>query len=390
MNDLFETSQDHEQQPLRDRRAHRRELRRARRRRRIRTFIVLTVTVAVVVGLGLWAYPRVRDMVTAGPTVETDYPGPGHGQVEVTIPDGATGREIATLLSEEDVVATPGAFVDAFDDNANASLIQPGTYTLRQEMAAADAVAALLDPANRAEVTITVPEGFTTWQVYERIAAVAGVSLEEVEAAAEDTEAIGLPEAADGDPEGWYAPATYSFEPDDDVTTMLSAMIDQTVERLDEREVPEDERDRVLTIASIVEREVNLPEYHAQVARVILNRLDDRGGETNRRLQMDSTVLYGNGEVGGIPTQRQLRDEENPYNTYENPGLPPTPIGSPGTAVIDAVLDPAEGDWLYFVTVNLDTGETLFASTRAEQQENVERLREWCEQNPDSCGDSEG
>src|SRR5690606_15160950 len=124
-------------------------------------------------------------------------------------------------------------------DNANASLIQPGTYTLRQEMAAADAVAALLDPANRAEITITVPEGFTTWQVYERIAAVAGVSLEEVEAAAEDTEAIGLPEAADGDPEGWYAPATYSFEPDDDVTTMLSAMIDQTVERLDEREVPE-------------------------------------------------------------------------------------------------------------------------------------------------------
>ncbi len=390
MNDLFETSQDHEQQPLRERRAHRRELRRARRRRRIRTFIVLTVTVAVVVGLGLWAYPRVRDMVTAGPTVETDYPGPGHGQVEVTITDGATGREIATLLSEEDVVATPSAFVDAFDDNANASLIQPGTYTLRQEMAAADAVAALLDPANRAEITITVPEGFTTWQVYERIAAVAGVSLEEVEAAAEDTEAIGLPEAADGDPEGWYAPATYSFEPDDDVTTMLSAMIDQTVERLDEREVPEDERDRVLTIASIVEREVNLPEYHAQVARVILNRLDDRGGETNRRLQMDSTVLYGTGEVGGIPTQRQLRDEENPYNTYENPGLPPTPIGSPGTAVIDAVLDPAEGDWLYFVTVNLDTGETLFASTRAEQQENVERLREWCEQNPDSCGDSEG
>ncbi|MFC7406168.1 endolytic transglycosylase MltG [Georgenia alba] len=387
MNDLFSTTEPTEERATpSERRASRRERRRARRRRRVRTFFVLTVTVAVVAGIAFWTYPRVEEMITGGPTIETDYPGPGHGEVQVQIPDGATGRDMGAILVEEGVVATEGAFSDAFDENANAALIQAGTYTLRREMAADDAVAALLDPANRAEVTITVPEGFTTWQVYERIATVTGTPVQEVEQAAEDTEALGLPEAADGDPEGWYAPATYSFEPSDDAATILAAMVDQTVTRLDRLDVPEREREEVLTIASIVEREVNLPEYYGQVARVIYNRLDDRGGETNGRLQMDSTVLYGNGEVGGIPSPQETREESNRYNTYQHAGLPPGPIGSPGTEVIEAVLDAPRGSWLYFTTVNLDTGETVFAETADEQQAHIDQLRSWCDENPQSCG----
>ncbi|GAA4424337.1 endolytic transglycosylase MltG [Georgenia halophila] len=384
MNDLFEAqTSPAETQPTSGRRSNRREYRRARRRRRVRTFVVLTIAIAAVVGFGFfWAFPQVREMLADGSGIETDYPGPGHGEVQVQIPEGSTGSDIGAILEEEGVVMTQGAFVDAFSDNANASLIQPGTYNLRLEMAASDAVAALLDPANRAEVTVTVPEGFTTWQVYERIANVADIPLEDVEAAAQDTEAIGLPDAAEGEPEGWYAPATYSFEPDDDATEMLATMVDQTVARLDGLDVPQNERQEILTVASIVEREVNQPQYYGRVARVVYNRLDDLNGETGGQLEMDSTVLYGAGEVGGIPSTEQTNDESNPYNTYEHAGLPPTPIGSPGTEVIEATLDPPQGDWLYFVTVNLNTGETLFASTLEEHNANVEQLRQWLEENP--------
>ncbi|WP_447925288.1 endolytic transglycosylase MltG [Georgenia muralis] len=385
MNDLFAHGTTAEPAHEDDLRRVRREQRRARedrrRRRRRRTLLVLAVVVAVVAALALWAYPTVRDAVSDRPSAAAeDFPGPGSGEVQVVIPAGASGAEMGSVLEEAGVVASQRAFVDAFGENVNAGRIQPGTYTLMNEMAASDAVAALLDPASRAEVTITVPEGFHAAQVYERIANVADIPLEEVQAAAEDTEAIGLPAEADGNPEGWYAAATYSFEPADDAATMLSTMVAQTVSRLDALDVPADQRQAVLTKASIVEREVNLPEYYGQVARVIENRLTD-DDDVNGRLQMDSTVLYGVGKVGGVPTQADL-DDDNPYNTYLNPGLPPTPIGAPGEAVLDAVINAPEGDWLYFATVNLDTGETKFAATLDEHNANVAELRAWLAENP--------
>ncbi|WP_418607517.1 endolytic transglycosylase MltG [Georgenia sp. SUBG003] len=387
MNNLFEGTrmQDERVEPRRDRREQRRAAEARRRRRRRRSVVVLAVAVAMVVALTVWAFPRVRDMVVDRPSAAaTDFPGPGQGEVEIQVPSGASGAEIGLILEEGGVVASQRAFTEAFSENVNAARIQPGTYTLLQEMAAADAVAALLDPANKAEVTITVPEGFHADQVYERIANVAELPLEEVEAAAADPAAIGLPEEAGGKPEGWLAAATYSFQPSDDAETILAAMVDQTVSRLDERGVPADQRQEVLTKASIVEREVNLPEYYGHVARVIENRLVD-DGDVNHRLQMDSTVLYGVGKVGGVPTREDL-ESDTPYNTYKNPGLPPTAIGAPGTAAIDAVLNPPAGDWLYFATVNLDTGETKFAATLEEHNANVAALRKWLADNPQSEG----
>jgi len=387
VNNLFEGTQvqDERVEPRRERREQRRAAEARRRRRRRRSFVVLLVAVVMVTALTVWAFPQVRQMIADRPTAAaTDFPGPGQGEVEVEIPSGASGAEIGSILEESGVVASQRAFTEAFRENVNAARIQPGTYTLLKEMAAADAVAALLDPANKAEVTITVPEGFHADQVYERIANVAQIPLEEVQAAAADPAAIGLPEEAGGKPEGWLAAATYSFQPSDDAATMLSAMVAQTVTRLDERGVPADQRQAVLTKASIVEREVNLPEYYGHVARVIENRLAD-SGDVNHRLQMDSTVLYGVGKVGGVPTREDL-DGDTPYNTYKHPGLPPTAIGAPGAAAIDAVLNPPAGDWLYFATVNLDTGETKFAATLEDHNANVAELRKWMQDNPQSDG----
>ena len=99
---------------------------------------------------------------------------------------------------------------------------------------------------------------------------------------------------------------------------------------------------------------------------------------------MDSTVLYGVGKTGGIPTEADLANN-NPYNTYKHKGLPPTPISQPAYSALEAVKNPEPGKWLYFVTVDLDTGETLFAATHAEQVANTEKLNAYCSAHPGKC-----
>jgi UPF0755 protein len=387
MTDLFDEVAGTPEGDEPERRVSRREARemehrgRRRRNKRVRAVVVVLVTVLALAALAWFLLPKVREIAGFRPdTSAEDFTGPGTGSVDVTIEQGETGAEIAATLQEAGVVASERAFTDAYAENPSSGSIQPGTYTLLQEMRAADAVSALLDPDSRNEITLTIPEGFTRTQVYERIASNLDVPVEEVVDAA-DPAAIGLPEVADGQVEGWFGPATYAFEPDATPEGVLTEMVSHQVSRLTELGVPEDEWQSVLIRASIVEREVTTADDMARVATVITNRLSD-DSETNQLLGMDSTVLYGLGESSGIPTTAQTQDSDNRYNTYVHTGLPPTPIGSPGDTAINAVLNPAEGDWQYFVTINLDTGETLFANTLEEHNENVQLLREWQSENP--------
>ena len=114
----------------------------------------------------------------------------------------------------------------------------------------------------------------------------------------------------------------------------------------------------------------------AKVARVLDNRL-----AINMPLQLDTTVNYANGKTG-LTTTPQDRQNPSPYNTYVHPGLPPGPIGNPGEDAIKAVLTPAQGDWLFFVVVNPDTGETRFATTAEEHQANVAIFQQWLREHP--------
>ena len=123
------------------------------------------------------------------------------------------------------------------------------------------------------------------------------------------------------------------------------------------------ERQRLLIIASIAEAEVNSSDYYGKVTRVILNRLD-----RDMTLGMDSTTAYGLGINGTQLTNAQLNDSSNKYNTRVNKGLTPTPISNPGDSAIQAAMNPEQGDWLYFVTVNLSTGETKFTTGSVEEQ----------------------
>ena len=352
----------------------------ARKNANKRTKIVILVVTALVLVAGFFSYTIVKDSLLGA----SDYPGPGNGSVKITIHNNETGLDIANSLYEADVVASTEVFVKAFNSNSASVSIQPGVYELKKQMKASDAVAALLDPKNKIDLKITIPEGFALEQVVQRLVKVGGYSEDEVRKAMSDTSALGLPSQAGGNLEGWLAPMTYTVSPDDTVVDVLKSMVEVTKNVLKELSIPESKWQEVLIKGSIIEREVNQEKYYPMVARVIENRISESNNQTNGKLQMDSTVLYGLGKFGGIPTASELA-KDTPYNTYIHKGLPPTPIGAVSKKAIEAVNNPEPGNWYYFVTVDLNTGETLFASTLEEQNANTQKLNEFCEKHKDIC-----
>ncbi|WP_156222076.1 endolytic transglycosylase MltG [Pseudactinotalea suaedae] len=346
--------------------------RQAHRRRNLTVLGVLIVALALLVG-GAWrlVLPLFQE---AGEEPITDYSGPGSGSVAVVVTDPAPDA-IAAVLDQADVVATAEAFVAAYEENDRASAIQPGSYTLTQQMRAADAVLALLDPANRADRTLTIPPGWRVQQIVAKIAEVMGVPVADVSAA---LAAIPLPEGAVGGIEGWLYAQAYSIAPDDTVEAVLQRMVDRTVEVLDELEVPVADRGRLVIRASIVEAEVTDVEDRGRVARVLTNRLEGCA-DVGPLLQMNSTVAYGLDKAVTDLTLDDLTNTETPFNTYVVEGLPPTAINSPSITSLEAALAPPDGSWCYFVTVNPETGETLFTDDPAEHEQNRARYREWLE-----------
>ena len=360
------------------------ECRQRKRRRHWLTSLVIVITLAAVGVLGYKAIGIMRD-ASAQATHAEDYKGNGEGEVTVTIPEGASGLDIGDLLQEKGVVASGKAFTNAVKNNPKGDTIQPGTYKLKKKMSANAALQALLDPETKGDHTLTVSAGHTKQIVKDRLKQVGNFTDEQIEAAFADTAGIGLPAEADGNVEGWLAPGTYDVTEKATPKDLVKQMVSRTVTQLKDLKVPKEDYHAVLTKASIVEREVNDSRYYGQVARVIENRLAQTSGETHGLLQMDSTVQYGLGRFGGIPNSTELADSNNAYNTYVHQGLPPGPIGSPSEEAIKAVLNPPAGSWLYFVTVNLETGETLFSSTSEEQKANTKKLDEYCKKNEEIC-----
>ena len=360
------------------------ERRQRKRRRHWLTSLVIVITLAAVGVLGYKAIGIMRD-ASAQATHAEDYKGNGEGEVTVTIPEGASGLDIGDLLQEKGVVASGKAFTNAVKNNPKGNTIQPGTYKLKKKMSANAALQALLDPETKGDHTLTVSAGHTKQIVKDRLKQVGNFSDEQIDAAFADTAGIGLPAEAGGNVEGWLAPGTYDVTEKATPKDLVKQMVSRTVTQLKDLKVPKEDYHAVLTKASIIEREVNDSRYYGQVARVIENRLAQTNGETHGLLQMDSTVQYGLGRFGGIPNSTELADSNNAYNTYVHQGLPPGPIGSPSEEAIKAVLNPPAGSWLYFVTVNLETGETLFSSTSEEQKANTKKLDEYCKKNEEIC-----
>lgn len=360
-----------------------RRQRRRRKRRRFGSFLAVLLSLAIVggIGYGAWHYGRtwLDDMFAPPP----DYEGPGEGSVEVTIPPESSLGDIGRILADADVVASRDAFVNAADNHPQGRSIQAGDYTLMRRMSAADAVAALLERAETAEVQVTIPEGFRVEQIVARVDEETDFTAEDLTAVL-DSGSLELPDYAGGEPEGFLFPATYPVRSETTAESLLQSMADRfrTAEEdlslVGQAESLGFTPMEVVTMASIIQREVRHTEDMPNVAEVLHNRLSGacvQHGVPEGLLQMDSTVHYAIGEFGDAFTTDEERAVDSPYNTYQNPGLPPGPISAPGETALRAALDPSGAGYCYFVTVDLETGETKFATTEEEHRANVAESR---------------
>lgn len=354
-------------------RSGRRAQRRRRRNKRGRALIVLLVALVLVGGSGYAIWSNLDSLMgLTNPLESKDFPGPGGDQVDVEIPEGATGTVMGQELYKAGVVASVSAFTTAFEANPDSVSIRPGTHAMLEEMPARDAVA-LLVKNEMVDLQLTIPEGYTVDQIVERAVQVTGLPAEDFEAALKKPATFGLPKQAGGDTEGWLYAGTYALKPDKDTAVgLLTQMVDRTEQALRKKDIPGGDWEDVLTKASLVEREGLHAEDKPKIARAIENRLED-----GMILQIDAAVAYGAGKPGTELTKEDLGNEKNPYNTYEHTGLPPGPIASPGETAIDAVLHPTPGDWKYWITVNLDTGETKFSETYEQHLAYQQELRDW-------------
>ncbi|MCW2798539.1 MAG: mltG [Aeromicrobium sp.] len=345
-----------------------------------RRFIVLIVLVVVVFG-GIKAFGKVSDML-GGPA---DYTGQGTGKVTVEIPKGADGSQIGDILEKDGVVKSADAFYQLALKDSRFQAVQAGFFTLKKQMSADAALAGLVDKNNRVQGNVTIPEGSRVGQIVTAIVKGSDIKQSDLLAALKKPQTLGLPAAANLNPEGYLFPATYTVQPGTTATQLLRQMVAKTLSVSKALDIDTRARalglttEQILTVASILEYEAKKDSDYPKVARVLYNRL-----AKPMRLQLDSTVSYVSKRKGDVFTTPAERADPSKYNTYTNDGLPPGPIGSPGEKTIEAALNPAKGSWLYFVAVNLDTGETIFSNTYAEHQQAVAKLTAYCKTS-DAC-----
>ncbi|MCU1637269.1 MAG: hypothetical protein JWQ68_2508 [Cryobacterium sp.] len=343
--------------------------------------VVLLVFIALMAGAAFALQAPLTKLFGAsqGPA---DYTGDGEGEIVVMIHKGETGEDITRSLVSQKVVKSFDAFYSLLLAQSPAPVFQPGAYQLANKMSARAALDALLDPARKLEETVVVPEGTPAAVALQSLSEGTGIPLADIQAAAADLASFGLPAEATS-LEGFLFPATYTFPPDITAHDAVKTLVDRQFQALDEAGVPPENRWNTIVLAALIQREAGLQEDYYKVARVFLNRLDPAQWESGL-LQSDATVAYGTGNTHLVTTTDAERaDPSNRYNTYVHPGLPVAPISNPGDLAIDAALHPADGPWLYFVTWNLDTGETIFSATADEHDAAVAQWQAWMADHPE-------
>lgn len=309
------------------------------------------------------------------------------GEVKkVTINRGMSANSVADVLEENGIIKNSMVFGYYLKLKDEGSRFQAGLYELSPGMDKSAIIAKLNKGDTVAEETIrfTIPEGYTILQIADKLAADGIVDKTKFLELAEIDQAWGEVEAIRGIPktdtlhkrlEGYLFPETYEMKRGSTEEAIMLRMLSETDRKLGA--LPEGWQDvleasgktlhQILTIASLIEREVVVDEERALVSGVIYNRLANP-----MRLQIDATVQY----ALDAPKQRlSLSDLEinSPYNTYKIDGLPPGPIASPSLASIEAALYPADTKYLFYVTKKDGSQTHLFAETFKEHQRNIEK-----------------
>ena len=344
-------------------RSERRREEAQRRKRRRRRVVLPLITLVVVAVLGAGALIGGRSLTSRFGTTP-DYTGSGSGEALVVVKPGDTATDIAATMVSQDVIKSEKAFANAAKQDARALGIQPGTYKLHKQMSGAAALQLILDPSARLLSRVTVPEGLSVAATLKLISEKSKLKLADLQAAANDVKALGLPSYAKGKPEGFLFPDTYDLEPDTTAAGLLKSMVDEYKAKVDDAGLVQKAAAvnlspyEMVIVASLVEKETQQADERGKVARVIYNRLDQ-----DFFLGIDAAVLYGlNRSSGGLSEADLAKD--TPYNNRIHKGLPPTPIANPGIASLQAAVAPAKGPWLYYVLDASHPGHHLFTDDR--------------------------
>ncbi|MFT4109491.1 endolytic transglycosylase MltG [Propionicimonas sp.] len=348
---------------------------------KFRSAFAVLLSLSVFIGGGWLVYTRAHDAWMDYRTAE-DYIGEGIAPVEVDIPKGATISDIANILVQADVVKTTKAFTREAAANADSSKIAYGRYTLKTQLPAKVALAMLLDPANIVHNRMTLKDGQTLAQAVTTMAKASGVKKADFDRALKNWKKLGLPSWAKRGAEGFVFPDTYELPDKPTATSVIKLATKQFNVVADDIGLQDGAAAlgytpyEVLIMASIIEKEAGpVEEDRAKIARVFYNRL-----KQGMPLQSDATVAYANNITGRVTTTDAERKKDSPYNTYVHKGLPVGPITSPSKKSLEAALNPAQGDWLYFAVVNLDTGETEFNADKTGHDASVAKFQAWCAQ----------
>ena len=325
---------------------------------------LLGVAVATIVGVGVIVFSAGTWFRSA---VYVDRSSPA-ARTDVVIPRGSSFADVTAALRQKSVLAHPLAFrllarlrhVDA-DVKAGEYRFPPHQTT--------DEILARLVRGEQFAVWVTIPEGYTAKETARTLAARGAGSFDAL-ARTFTRESLTLGGVRSHGLEGFLFPSTYLVPVDDDPAAIARILTDQFRAELPSdaavrakklgRTVPE-----VVTIASLVEREGKVDEERPLIASVIYNRL-----RRGMPLEIDASIEYALPEHKTVLTKRDT-EIDSPYNTYRNPGLPPTPIANPGKPSLDAAFHPASSDFLFYVTRG--GGRHAFARTLGEHNANVDR-----------------
>lgn len=348
-----------------------------RKPRRALTGLVAAVLAVLLVLLSpLWIWSRLG--------------GPGGGKIFAVQIKDESG--LADLLVERGALSSPAWFKAYLTLLEPGFELVPGEHLLDDAASPHDLIARLGRGSGRSSERVTLPEGWQSLQIGQRLERAGVCSQLAFRAAVSDAALLRELGVEGPSAEGYLFPASYGLLADSDGREVVRVLVAETKKRLAKlfaahpgrleqlgSELGFHERD-VLTLASMIEKEARAAEERPLIASVFFNRLRDAEFRPARMLQSDPTASYGcliapanipscEGFHGTV-TPALLRDALNPYNTYRHPGLPPGPIANPGEPSIEAVLAPAQTDYLYFVAKG--GGQHAFSRTFAEHREALE------------------
>jgi peptidoglycan lytic transglycosylase G len=346
-------------------------------RRKWLALLSLLTLVALTVAAGVWFWTR--------------RGGPPSDGIELDLRADASVDEIGRELEDRGALEDAWLFSLYLKLSGAGGKVKPGPHLLRRGLTPAALAARLTRSSARPIVKLTIPEGYNRFQVAERLQALDIARADTFLLASIDAQLLASLEIVGASAEGYLFPATYELYVDSEATSVLRSLVQESTRRfrrVSERHAADLARrpgaagfgkHELLTLASIVEKEAASPKEHGRIASVFYNRLEDPRFLPRRMLQSDPTAGYGCLLAGerlpscrgytGTVTASMLRDPDNEYNTYKHPGLPPGPIANPSQSALEAVFDPPDTPYFFFVAG--PAKRHVFSRTLAEHEQAI-------------------